>query len=222
MEILIVSATAAEIEPVEKLLNAQWIGSSPGTFTRGNCTVRLLVSGIGMHRMAFTLGQVFTSLNPGLCINIGMAGAFPGRCEIGEVVHVTSERIIDLGAEDGHGRFLGIAAMDLDEDISSISGLLNKDAAQYSFLRSVKGITANTSHGSSDSIQVIVKDWEPDVESMEGAAFFYCCMKANVPFLEIRAISNLVEPRNKANWNIPLALNNLSSQIIEILNFFVS
>ena len=52
---------------------------------------------------------------------------------------------------------------------------------------------------------------------MEGAAFLFCCMKENIPCVQIRSISNFVEKRNKDNWNIPLAIENLHKEIIKIL-----
>jgi len=55
------------------------------------------------------------------------------------------------------------------------------------------------------------------VESMEGAAFFYACLMAEVPFLEIRSISNFVEPRNRDAWDLPLAIGNLNQVLAEIL-----
>ena len=55
---------------------------------------------------------------------------------------------------------------------------------------------------------------------MEGAAFFYACLLAKIPFLEIRSISNYVEARNRETWNLPLAINNLNQILIEILEAF--
>ncbi len=52
---------------------------------------------------------------------------------------------------------------------------------------------------------------------MEGATFFYICTGEKIPFLALRSISNRVEPRNKKNWNIPLALDNLSEKLKEII-----
>ena len=40
-------------------------------------------------------------------------------------------------------------------------------------------------------------------ESMEGAAAAHICTLYNVPFLELRGISNLVENRQPARWDIP-------------------
>ena len=52
---------------------------------------------------------------------------------------------------------------------------------------------------------------------MEGAAVFYACKMNNVPCLQVRAISNYVEPRNKENWQINLAINNLNNWIINFI-----
>jgi futalosine hydrolase len=64
---------------------------------------------------------------------------------------------------------------------------------------------------------MILKRYHPDIETMEGAAFFYVCSKENIPFLALRAVSNRVEPRDKAKWNIPLALKNLSDELGKVL-----
>jgi futalosine hydrolase len=39
-------------------------------------------------------------------------------------------------------------------------------------------------------------------ESMEGAAAAHVCALHDVPFLEVRGISNLVEDRNRAEWRV--------------------
>lgn len=210
-----------EVQPLQHHLKQQWIESPEDLFTKGNCSVEILISGIGMHRMAFAMGQQLAQARPDFCINVGIAGAFPGKAIIGEVVHITSEIIADLGAEDANGSFLSLSELDLYEELSSTEGLVNHNADKYDFLRKAKGISTNCTHGSASSIQQVVNRWDPDVESMEGAAFFYACMKTNVPFVEIRAISNIVEPRNKDNWNIPMAVERLNAQLIEMIEFFI-
>jgi futalosine hydrolase len=59
--------------------------------------------------------------------------------------------------------------------------------------------------------------FNPQIESMEGAAVFYVCLKTNINCIQIRTISNNVERRNKNNWNIPLALKNLQNITINLL-----
>jgi len=84
-------------------------------------------------------------------------------------------------------------------------------------LKQVKAITVNTGTGSEYTRSKLIKKFNPDIETMEGATFFYICCLESIPFLALRAISNKVELRNKRNWNIPLALNNLSEKLIDVL-----
>jgi futalosine hydrolase len=53
---------------------------------------------------------------------------------------------------------------------------------------------------------------------MEGASFFYACEQAGIPGIQIRSISNLVERRNKENWQIGLAIKNLNNTLIQLFN----
>jgi futalosine hydrolase len=46
---------------------------------------------------------------------------------------------------------------------------------------------------------------------MEGAAFFYACLLAEVSFVEVRSISNYVEKRNRDNWKMTEAITNLNA-----------
>jgi len=48
---------------------------------------------------------------------------------------------------------------------------------------------------------------------MEGAAVFYVCSMEHIPFLQLRAISNRVELRNRRAWKMDLALANLSDAV---------
>jgi futalosine hydrolase len=77
----------------------------------------------------------------------------------------------------------------------------------------VNGVTNNTVSGEEELIKRMMNKFSPDIETMEGAAFFYVCLMENVPFAEIRSISNMVAPRDKSKWNIPLAIKNLSDKV---------
>ena len=67
------------------------------------------------------------------------------------------------------------------------------------------------------AINKIVNRLNVDVESMEGASIFKVCNEFGVSCVQIRAISNNVEKRNKANWNMPLAIHNLNNQVAKII-----
>ena len=55
------------------------------------------------------------------------------------------------------------------------------------------------------------------VESMEGAPLHYVCLQNDIPFIQIRAISNYVGERDKSKWQIKKALDNLNSTVIRYL-----
>ena len=82
----------------------------------------------------------------------------------------------------------------------------------------MKGITVNTVHGDEMSIRNIINSMNPDVESMEGAAFFMVCQRFNIRCIQIRAISNKVEKRNLDNWDIDVAIKNLNKELHDIIN----
>ncbi len=59
-------------------------------------------------------------------------------------------------------------------------------------LKPVRAITVNTATGSEITKEKLLKKFNPDIETMEGATFFYICSRENIPFLAVRAISNKV------------------------------
>ena len=85
------------------------------------------------------------------------------------------------------------------------------------FLPTATGITVNKVHGCAESIAKIKKKYPADIETMEGAAFFYVCLMEKVPFLALRGISNHVEPRDRAAWDIPLAIERVNEVLTGLL-----
>jgi futalosine hydrolase len=57
---------------------------------------------------------------------------------------------------------------------------------------------------------------------MEGAAFFYACRQMNVHGMQIRAVSNYVEKRNREAWNIGLAIKNLNTFAIDLVSRIIN
>jgi futalosine hydrolase len=214
MKILLVSATKFEIFPVLKELKKV---SATRVLTHcrfGKHTVDVLITGVGMTATAFQLGKILNKKYD-LAINAGVAGSFKKNIQPGEVVNVTNDCFADLGAEDGE-RFLTLKEMGLDEVISK--KIKAKSLKSLSVLKKVKGISVNTVHGNAVSIRKVVKKFNPDIESMEGAAFFFACGQAKVSCVQVRAISNYVERRNKKNWKLVLAIKNLNVFLEILLN----
>jgi len=192
--ILIVAATENELPNLS------------GQFS--NLKIDSLVTGVGMVATTFQLTQKLSKNKYDLVVNAGIAGAFSESLEIGSVVQVTSDRLAELGAED-HDKFLPADEMKLIRK----SDLEFTTDVRIPRMPNVSGITVNRVHGNVKSITNVRHQFNPDVESMEGAAVAFVCSKLDVPWCQIRSISNRVEPRNKANWNIPLALKNLHREV---------
>ena len=90
--------------------------------------------------------------------------------------------------------------------------------AALSRLPAVSGITVNLVHGNARSIAAVVERFSPQVESMEGAAFMFACLIHEIPFAQVRAVSNMVERRNRDAWKMDDAIRNLNGTALRILN----
>ena len=182
---------------------------------------KILVTGVGMVATAFALGRHLSSNKYDLVLNLGIAGSFKRDIVLGEVIEITEDTFAELGAEDGDN-FLAIDKMGFGEatfypskKLSDLYNLFNTFN-----LPQAKAITVNTVHGNEVSIQKVAERLNPQIESMEGAAAFYACKQFDVPCMQIRAVSNYVEKRNRANWNIGLAIKNLNTFAVEFLKLY--
>lgn len=225
MKILVVAATYFEIKPL--LLSLGQTDDeefSMKTFQYHQLRLDVLITGVGLMQTAYFMGKAFVNTVYDLALNFGIAGSFNKNISIGEVANVTEEQIADLGAEDKEV-FLDVIELKLlnPNQFPYNSGkLINKvpDWAQEipNVRAKVKGISVNTVHGNQYSIDKIIQKYQPDLESMEGAAFLYACLIEHTPCLQIRAVSNYIENRNKDMWNIPLAIENLNKTAIKIIH----
>ncbi|HEX7494579.1 MAG TPA: futalosine hydrolase [Bacteroidales bacterium] len=220
VKLLLVTATSSE---AEVLKNISGMISVPGGYHYGNYEINLLIAGVGSISTAWSLQQ-WISMNskPDIAINTGIAGTYRDELIIGDVVLPVTDCFADAGIEDG-ANFLTLAEAGLmsANEFPFREGRLYSDNMYTnkikSILKPVNAITVNTVTGSESSREKLVKKFNPDIETMEGATFFYICSREKIPFLALRSISNKVEARNKSNWNIALALNNLSEKLIEVM-----
>lgn len=157
-----------------------------------------------------------------LALNVGLCGTFDRAIPLGTVVHVTTDLLPELGAEDGEA-FLSLYDLKLlgENELPFVKGtLVNAAAPDIAALRalpSVVGATVNTVHGRDESIARLLGRCPAQVESMEGAAFMYACLVQGVPFAQVRAVSNVVERRNRQAWRISAAVDALGASVQEII-----
>jgi len=223
MRILLVAATENEVQSLKSLVKSQNKEARVGyqDLDLKTFDFELLITGVGMVATAFALGKHLANNQYDLVVNLGIAGSFDRSISIGEVVEITQDTLAELGAEDGDD-FLPIGELGFGEDtffpstkLANLYNLFNNFN-----LKKATAITVNTVHGDQGSIEKATTRLNPQLESMEGAAFFYACRQMNVPCIQIRAVSNYVEKRNRDNWNIGVAIKNLNTFAAEFLTLY--
>lgn len=208
MRVLVVAATEFEVGELISEVRSQKLEVS----VKSN-EIEFLITGVGMVATAFALGKHLATNPYDLAINLGIAGSFDRSIALGEVVEVVEDSFSELGAEDGE-EFLSIEKLGFGE------AHFKPSARLYDYgitdIRQVSAITVNTVHGNETSIKKLTNRIHPQTESMEGAAFFYGCKQVGVPCIQIRAVSNYVEKRNRDAWQIGLAIKNLNTFAAEL------
>lgn len=203
MKPLVVVATHAEIAP---LLNHFKLTKSH--FTQSD-KFDVLITGVGMTATAFALGKHLLP-NYNLVLNIGIAGSLAKNIPLGSLVNITKDTFAELGAENDKS-FLTINQMGFGENTFYAKSDIKIN------LPTVSAITVNKVHGEENSIEQVKALFNPQCESMEGAAVLFACAQENIECLQIRSISNYVEKRNKERWEIGLAIKNLNDWAITFL-----
>jgi len=220
MKLLITSSTKFEVENIAIFLNID-ISDSQNFWTTEflNNNISILITGIGTFQTMYNLLENLQENEYDFILNIGICGSFSKSLPIGAVVNITEEQFGDFGINN-NGKFISMFDTKfIDRNIPPFSDgkLINKSYQNKIKLddniKKVKSITVNTASGEEKQINKLIKIYNVEVENMEGASFFYVCMKKNIPFLEIRSISNLVEPRNNENWQIMTAVSKLTDAL---------
>ena len=167
----------------------------------------VLISGVGMVNTAINLTKELCHKQYDLVINMGVAGSFTNTLQNGDVVEVTQDNFSEIGFEDNF-IFRKFTEFNLKTQYSVMP---------RTSLEQVCAITVNTVHGNKKSIAKIRDRIDCQIETMEGASVFKVCEEFNVPCVQIRAISNKIELRNKDNWDLDLAIKNLNIEVEKIL-----
>jgi uncharacterized membrane protein YbaN (DUF454 family) len=140
------------------------------------------ICGVGMAAVSAAVVRIAKRRRrPRMVILAGIAGACPeSGLQVGDCVVVSSETVGDLPA-------------------AYRQTYLCEWAEQVTVLQRVAGSTVSR-----------VGAGEGAVENMEGAAFFAACEAAGLPFLEVRAVSNLTTDRRE-QWRTDAAAKALAA-----------
>ena len=205
MQILLISATVQEIQP--------FLDSEPKIDT--------LITGVGVPSTLYHLQKRMQQIDYDLIIQAGIAGTFNDTIPLGQTVIVKQDSFGDLGVEEKekYTAIFDTGLMAKSEFPFENGWLVNtNEIFRTSSLPAAKAITVNKI---SDSIllkQQHVKQFNADIESMEGAALHYICLQENIPFLQIRSISNHVGERDRSKWKMKEAIGNLNTDLSKLIN----
>ena len=216
MKIIITAATIGEWMPVFLNINPLYTSESK------RIKVLFHQSGVGMLATAVSLTKIIVEEKPDLIIQMGIAGTFDTKINLGKVVAIQDETIGDLGVEED-GKWKDIFEMKLEKSSYppfEKRRLPNQWLRQYNLLEltEVSGITVNEITTNAKRMEQLIKKYNPITESMEGAALHFVCRDMNIPFLQIRAISNYVGERDKTNWQLKESIDALKETVLKLID----
>jgi futalosine hydrolase len=209
--ILVIAATAKEINPFIELTRTGDINNAD-----------ILISGIGLTASTYHLAKQLTLKKYDLVIQAGVAGCFDLRIALGAVVIVKQDAIADQSViELQKLRTLFDLNLVPQDQYPYKKGWLinpNKEVLKKTKLKIVKGISVNQISTSKQMIKFYRDVFDPVTESMEGAALHYVCLLENIPFVQIRSVSNYIGERNKKKWDMMDSIANLNDALIKTIN----
>jgi futalosine hydrolase len=208
MNVLVVSATEFEIEPL----------------VHENNIADVLITGIGIPATIFHLTKKLSQKNYDLVIQAGIAGTFSPDLKKGTVLLVDKDAFGDLGIyEKGNFKTLFDSGFINENEFPFSNGwLVNRhEYLTHSSLSLATGITVNKITDDGIQIKKLSDKFKPDIESMEGAALHYVCLQQKIKFLQLRSISNTVGERDKQKWEMKKAITNLNMELKKVIQHFI-
>jgi len=205
MQILLTAATENELE----------------LFINMRSNVDILITGVGIPASMYHLQKRLQQQEYDFVIQAGIAGAFSTELHLGETVLIKQDTFGDLGAEEKQvfTSFIGSDLIKANGFPFANGWLINAEGIpKNTSLKSVKAVTINKVSDSLLQKQQLINAFDPQIESMEGAAFHYVCLQEQIPFVQIRTVSNYVGERDKTKWKIREAFENLNEELVILIN----
>lgn len=214
LNIAIVAATKQELQPLKKLIKKQ-------NNKINNIEFSFFYTGVGSMISCFFLTQLLAKRQFDYVFQVGIGGSFSKIFNLGDAVIISKEFLADLGVKENN---LWTDVFDLgfakaNAKPFSNKALINKYCKKINRTKTLTavGITVNTITTNSSIKNLYIKKYNAQVESMEGAALHYVCNNLNIPYIQIRGISNMVGERNKQKWQIKKAIENSNQLAYELL-----
>jgi futalosine hydrolase len=212
MRVLVMTAVSAERDAVLRGLHS-------------DSRFDVLVAGVGSVVAAVNTARALATAEYSLVISAGIGGGFPGRAEVGSLVVANEIVVADLGAETPEGFCsldeLGFGFTHVQTDASLVAHFSGALLAAKIPVNIGPVLTVSTITGTATrAVKLATRIPGATAEAMEGYGVGFAALDRGLPVLEIRAISNMVGPRDRSTWRIKEALDVLeaaSSVLTEVL-----
>ena len=215
MNCLVVSATILEIKPFIEHCR------TTSKLEYIDLHLDFLITGVGSINCTYSLMKHLQVKKPDIIIMAGIAGAYSIKMNLGDVVVVRDESLADLGVQekDGYKDVFDLKLLPANQFPYSRKKLINPFTVlvERTALSKVSSVTVNQISSSKKTADLYSTKYKASIENMEGAAFHFVCMKENIPFVQIRSISNYVGERNKKKWLLKDAVQNLNTVLIRLI-----
>lgn len=218
--LVLICSVPLEAEPVRLRLQQSRplaVGRKMGTLGRlGAAPVLLLPAGMGKVNAAQGLTAVLERHEVRGVVGFGVGGAYPGSgLDVGSVALAESEIYGDEGVDTPTGWIsteeIGIPLVEregrrtynhLPLDPARVASAARALAAAGVEAGTGPFVTVSACSGTGRRGAELAERFGAVCESMEGAAYAHVAALYDVPFLEVRGISNRVEDRDLSGWRL--------------------
>ncbi len=175
----------------------------------------VLVAGVGPANSAAATSRALCAGRYDLVLCAGIGGGFVPLGP-GDIAVASAIVFADLGAETPAG-FVPVSELGFGHERYEIAAQLSVELADRTGGQLGTVLTVATVTGTAATAATLVGRYPDAVaEGMEGAGVAAAAQLCGVPFAEVRAISNLVGPRDRDAWQIPLALESLGRAVAAV------
>ncbi|MDD4457882.1 MAG: futalosine hydrolase [Syntrophotalea acetylenica] len=200
----------------------------------------VLHTGIGKINAASAVTVMLEREKPEMLILTGCCGAYPGQgLATGDLLLATEEISADEGVLTPEGfRDFGSIGFTLLRSKGfecrsrcTVESRLRESALPHLERFAVEGglhlksgpmVTVSTCSGTLQSGRELQQRTGGLGENMEGAAVAQVCEQYQVPFLELRGVSNLVEDRDLSRWDLEGAAGGVQQALMALLRGWFS
>ncbi|WP_062052550.1 futalosine hydrolase [Bacillus sp. JCM 19034] len=206
--VLIMTSVVAEKEAIEAGL-------------KGDERFHVRLAGVGPVEAAVATTMELSNQSYNAVVNMGIAGGFEERAKVGSLVVASKVILADLGVQTEE-EFKPVESIGFGQSVLSpdrtLVDRLTRTAGKSVLEAPV--LTMSTVTGTSWRADELRRRY-PDAaaEAMEGFGVGFAALKQGLPFMEIRAISNAIGPRDRDAWRMQdalLALTEASHHVKEM------